>query len=173
MSTQSEVVCGVPQGSILGPILFLLYINDMCNISNKLKFILFADDTNIFFTDNNVTNCVSKLNAELLKLNKWFLLNKLSLNIAKTNFIVFGKFNNDKNIKVCIDKNELTRVNETKFLGVYIDSNLSWKKHISYFSSKLSKTVGVLQHVRYLLDEKSLYMLYCTSSCTAIFGILL
>ena len=84
------VACGVPQGSVLGPRLFILYINDICNVSQILKFVLFADDTNILYSDANLNNLNIVGNIELDKLNTWFIINKLSLNVSKTNYILFG-----------------------------------------------------------------------------------
>ena len=123
------VSCGVPQGSVLGPRLFILYINDICNVSKILKFVLFADDTNILYSDANVNNLNNVVNSELDKLNTRFIINKLSLNVSKTNYILFGnrKVHSDLDIKIHNDK--ITRVSETKFLGVWIDEKLNWKKH--------------------------------------------
>ena len=84
-----QISCGVPQGSVIGPKLFILYINDICNVSKLLKFILFADDTNILYSDSNVHNLVSIINHELDKLCTLFSVNKLSLNVSKTNYMVF------------------------------------------------------------------------------------
>ena len=78
-----DVICGVPQGCILGPTLFILYINDICNVSNLVKFILFADDTNVFCAGDNKLELECMLNRELVKLCKWFAVNKLSLNLSK------------------------------------------------------------------------------------------
>ena len=82
-----SVVCRVPQGSILGPKLFIMYINDICNVSNILKFVLFADDTNIFCSGKDIYQLSKLLCIELDKLNIWFAVNKLSLNVSKTNFM--------------------------------------------------------------------------------------
>ena len=83
------VACGVPQGSILGPLLFLLYINDIDNSSTLFNFILFADDTSMYYSDKDFSNLIQKVNCELNKLSDWFKANKLSINIKKTNYIVF------------------------------------------------------------------------------------
>ena len=98
-----DIICGVPQGSILGPKLFILYMNDICNVSNILRFILFADDTNAFKSGFNINELADSITCELEKLQIWFNTNKLSLNVTKTNFMVFGNFRktgiNTKNIK--------------------------------------------------------------------------
>ena len=88
----SNIVCGVPQGSVLGPLLFLLYVNDIYSSSLKFKFYLFADDTNILFCHKNL-KCLEKImNDELSKVCKWLISNKLSLNIRKSNFIIFRPY---------------------------------------------------------------------------------
>ncbi len=83
-----NVVCGVPQGSILGPKLFILYVNDICNVSSLLRFVLFADDTNIFLSGDDVKEINKTLSKQLDKLNSWFAVNKLSLNVSKTNYMI-------------------------------------------------------------------------------------
>ena len=88
-SDYQTVTCGVPQGSVLGPLLFLLYINDMPKCSNVLEFHLFSDDTNLFLSSPNILNLETNLNVELEKVSQWLYANKLSLNIEKTSFVVF------------------------------------------------------------------------------------
>ena len=85
LSECEEVSCGVPQGSVLGPLLFLLYINDFQNCSSLLDFHLFADDTNLFYTDKSISNLENKVNNELMKINQWLIANRLSLNVDKSN----------------------------------------------------------------------------------------
>ena len=97
-SSKKSIEYGVPQGSILGPLLFILYINDIVNVSKVLRFILFADDTNILYSNRNLSQLVHVVNCELDLLSTWFKANKLSLNVKKTNFMLFGHKNYSINI---------------------------------------------------------------------------
>ena len=132
-----KVVCGVPQGSILGPKLFILYINDLCKVSNIVKFILFADDTNIYSSGFDLKeNCVD-INKKLEKLNEWFASNKLSLNVSKTNFMRSGNRHTNVKIELHIGDKELEEVFVMKFL---MNNKLNWKEHICMNKSKLAKS---------------------------------
>ena len=157
-----NVSCGVPQGSILGPALFILYVNDMCNVSTTLKSILFADDTNIFHTGDDLKEVCETMSHELDKLNRWFRANKLSLNVSKTNFMIFFNKKCDDNYSVRINGMEINRVYVTTFLGVYMDSQLNWSDHVSVIKRKMAKNVSVMNRVRHLLSSSALYSLYCT-----------
>ena len=152
-SVLQDVICGVSQGSNLGPKLFLLYINYICNVSNMLDFILYADDTNVFYKHENIDMMCKIVIVELDKLCTWLALNKLALNISKTNFMIFS---NHKTIEhsISIDGVNLQKVDSLRFLGVCIDHQITWKDHITYISDKLSKSVAIIYRA------KALYCLY-------------
>ena len=177
-SEMLKIVCGVPQGSILGPILFILYINDLCKVSETLKFVLFADDTNLFASGTDLKQLCDVINEELIKINAWFRVNKLSLNVSKTNFMIFSNKHLDHNnpINLTIDGTNIVQVFETKFLGVMIDHKLNWKSHIMNIRAKLSRCIGMFYKASQILDVDSLRMLYCLlylphiSYCNEIWG---
>ena len=173
-----DITCGVPQGSILGPILFILYINDLCNVSEFLKFVLFADDTNLFASGDNIETLCNDINRELNKINIWFKINKLSLNLNKTNFMVFSnKGITDGDININIEDINITRVYECKFLGVLIDSKLNWKSHCSMVKDKLIKCNAIMYKASVYLDLVAMRTLYCSlflpyiNYCCEVWGI--
>ncbi len=155
-----DIVCGVPQESVLGPKLFILYINDICNVSDVLKPVLFANDTNIFCSGHDLKEVLSLVNSEMIKLKSWFNINKLSLDLSKTKKMLFGNGRKITRATPQIDGVDIERVTETKFLGVIIDENLNWKPHIKYLQSKVSKTIAVLNKEKQVLDNNSLHILY-------------
>ena len=132
-SSKRKIVCGVPQGSILGPLLFLIYINDLPKVSNKVFPLMFADDSNIFIERNNILTMQNELNMEMIKISSWLKANKLSLNINKTHFMLFkGKNKIKDEIIIKIDHTQIKQTQCTKFLDVQIDDKITWKNHIIY-----------------------------------------
>ena len=161
-SRLKEISHGVPQGSILGPILFLIYINDIVNASNLLKFILFADDTCIFSSAHSLQDLISTTNLELSKVQKWISLNKLTLNINKTHSILFHRNKVLPQIipDIKIGPDSIKYLDSTKFLGLYIDSQLNWKKHINHINNKLNKQCGIIYLTRHCFNKKALKQIY-------------
>ena len=165
-STHLSIKCGVPQGSILGPLLFLLYVNDIVNASSLLSFVLFADDTNIFYSHSSIETLVNTLNLELPKVSAWFKCNKLSLNINKTHFMHFKHPNAHHaagdSINIMIDNLPLEQRRNSKFLGVIIDDGLTWNDHLRYVTTSISKGVGIIRKLKLFLPQKTLFLLYNT-----------
>jgi hypothetical protein len=160
-SSLSSLSCGVPQGSILGPLLFLLYINDITQVSNKLSFIIFADDTNLFASHSNLHDLHTIINEELALLTTWFKTNKLSLNINKTNYMLFSlREAHSSNTKISIDNQYLQQVTSSKFLGVTVDEHLTWKTHINNIKIKVSRAAGILTKLKHILPKRTLITIY-------------
>ena len=136
-----DIACGVPQGSVLGPKLFILYINDICQLSKLLSMVLFADDTNVFCFGDDLDTLQKNINEELYKLKLWFDWNKLSLNVSKTKFMFFGRFRLNTQLKIEIDGVAIEQVHKIKFLGVTIDDKLSWKPHITHVKYKVARSL--------------------------------
>jgi hypothetical protein len=150
-------------GSILGPLLFLAYINDLGEIFTQLIPVLFADDTNLAISGKTIEEIERIANNELPILMDWLYANHLSLNIKKTQIMLFGgKRNSDYDINILINGEKINIVSETKFLGVTLDSKLSWKSHIQLITKKVAKSIGVLIRARQFLDKKNMKQLYYT-----------
>ena len=124
-----------------------------------MKFVLFADDTNILCKHENYVSLCELVNFELNKLSKWFSINKLSLNVKKTSYMLFGNRHVNNDIKICIDMEEIEKVHVTKVLGVYIYYRLDWKRHIDHIINKLSKSISIIYRASQKLNETALLML--------------
>ena len=141
-STELLIDIGVPQGSVLGPLLFLLYINDLPNASLLLTR-LFADDTCLLFSAKTIDELQIVINREMRKIEHWMSCNKLSINYKKTKYMLLYRQPNQRPFTLYINDNKIDKVNCFKYLGVKIDNKLTWREHIKYIEGKLSSAYVV------------------------------
>ena len=141
-------ICSLSQGSILGALLLLIYVKDLFKASNPLMELMFADETNLFLSHKNIDTLFDSMNMELANISTWFKSKKLSLNVDKTNRLLFHPLSNRQLLlqtllDLLIENIHIKREHVTKFLGVFIDEDLSWKQHIDIVSSKISKSISI------------------------------
>ena len=140
-SKKQNVTMGVPQGSILGPLLFILYINDLPNVSDLVKFYIFADDTAVMIKTCNQEELQSKIGRLVPIITEWFQANRLSLNASKSNYQVFSQ-SKVSELNMILQNTKVERKTTVKYLGMYVGENLKWHNHIAYVVSTISRNLG-------------------------------
>ena len=164
LSKSCTLTCGIPQGTILGPLLFLLYINDLPNCLSDSQPRMYADDTRLIYADNDICSIEASLNQDLSNINRWLIANKLTLNMTKTEFMLIGSRQKLNNLAVLpaleINGTKLNRINFTKSLGVLIDENLTWSNHIPAISKKIASGIGSIKRISHCVPPATLQNIY-------------
>ena len=161
-SGRGKVECGVPQGSVLGPLFFLIYVNDMVRVSKELGFVLFADDTNIFAEGRDPVELFGRVNGGLGELDRWFRCNRLTLNLKKTEYVYFAgpRKRAEPPGGLEIGGGQVKRAQGVRFLGVWIEEGLGWRGQIEKVRTKVGQLLGVLGRAGAVLGERLLLSLY-------------
>jgi retron-type reverse transcriptase len=163
LSSCLPVTCGVPQGSILGPLLFIFFINDFKSCISRCKLHLYADDTILLCNSADVSKIKDDLECDLNQACTWFARNKLHLNISKCKFMMFGtsrRLQFTQPPEIYIDNERLEQVESYKYLGLWMDSTLSWKHHLQKLCNKVKQRIGIIRRIRHLIDEDLCLILY-------------
>ena len=163
-SSTNEVKMGVPRGSVLGPVLFLLFVNDLPNFSEILTSILFADDANLSMSGPDPAELIMIANIELNKLRNWCIANRISINSLKTFFLLFGN-HHPLNLPILTIKSGFSyevikRATNIKFLGIYYDDNMSFKTHVNYLVQRLSRTSSLIYQLKEFMPSFVLKTIY-------------
>ena len=164
LSGDHFLTCCIPQGTILGPVLFIIYINDLPNCLSNSEPRMYADDTHITFASNNIQNINNVFNEDLARVEKWLTANKLTFNASKTEFMLIGSWQRLSTIhnppSLMIDGAPITHVTSTKSLGVHIDQTLSWNVHVENLCKKIASGIGALKRVRSFVPHETLRSIF-------------
>ena len=150
-SSLGKIECCVPQGSVLRPLFFIIYINDIQNAVGPENLRLFADDTALFMSHTDLTQLLCDIKRKFKHLIKWCNSNKLTINAEKTNFILFHTINKPipRNLDdISVESMTLKRVNQFKYLGLTIDETLHWNDHVNELCKSLVKYFGISNHIK-------------------------
>ena len=162
-SDHNIISCGVPQGSVLEPLLFSLYINDLYMAVGSDAVRLFADDTVLFMHDPYLNNLINDITEKLTELYNWYVCNELTINGEKTNFVLFHAINKPVQPKFWSNKKgvmDVTRVNSFQYLGVYFDETLKWNGHVDYVCNSHVEYFGIFNHIKNKVTKPIVRQLY-------------
>ena len=159
-SSFENINIGVPQGSILGPLLFLIYVNDLPNTCKLGQCLLYADDSVFLFESANATELQNVINHELPNICSWLQMNKLSLNTKKTVYQIYNNSRTSVKIDVKLNNDPIEAAETVKYLGVIIDPHLKWNSHIDHLTMTISRNIGIINRAKFFLDSKLLSLLY-------------
>ncbi len=163
-SQQHKIRCGIAQGLNLGPLLFLLHINDLPKYLSYTSANMFADDTNITTKGLNVEEIQTRLNYDLEHIHQWLLANKLTLNKNRTEYMITGSRQRLSIIEadptIDLGESKIKRVNHSKTIGIIIDGQLSWEKRVETTVSKVSKGIGMLKRIKSRVPKRTLIKVY-------------
>ena len=161
ISDAKPMTVGVPQGSILGPVLFTLYINDIAQILNHSKICLFADDTVIYYAHKNIEVAAEAIQQDLHEIDRWMDSNKLTINIRKTQYmIISGHHKKFESIDIRIKDSPLIRTKSYKYLGVKIDQNLNYSQHINNLAGTVKNKIRSITRISHFLPKGIVMTLY-------------